>query len=62
VPVRVVKGGRSFRFPLEAAEGLLIVGEFFRKELQGDVATELQVFRLVNYTPIPPPPILRSMR
>jgi len=26
------------------------VGEFVRKELQGDVATELQVFRLIHNT------------
>ena len=48
--VRVVQGGRGFGFPLEAAESLCVVGEFFRKELQGDVATELQVFRFVDHT------------
>jgi len=42
--VRVVQGGRSLGLPLEAAEGLRIVGKFFRKELQGDVTTELEVF------------------
>jgi hypothetical protein len=34
----------------DSAEGLLIVGEFFGKELQSDVATQLQVFRLVDDT------------
>ena len=48
--VRVVQRGRSFGLPLEAAEGLRVVGEFVGKELQGDVATELQVFRLIHHT------------
>ena len=29
---------------------MCVVGEFVGKELQGDVATELQVFRLVHHT------------
>jgi hypothetical protein len=37
--VRVIQGGRSLGLPLEAAEGLCVVGEFVGKELQGDVAT-----------------------
>jgi hypothetical protein len=32
---------------------LLIVGEFFGKELQGDVATEFEVFRLIDHTHAP---------
>ena len=51
--VRVVQRGRSLGFPLETAEGLRVVGEFVGKELQGDVATELQVFRLVHHTHAP---------
>ncbi len=51
--VRVVQGGRSLGFPLETAEGLRIVGELVGKELQGDVATELQVFRLIHQTHAP---------
>ena len=47
--VRVVQRGRSLGFPLEAAEGLCVVGEFIGEELQGDVATELEVFRLVDH-------------
>jgi hypothetical protein len=39
--VRVVQRGRGFGFPLEAAEGLRIIGEVVGQELQGDVATEL---------------------
>jgi len=46
--VRVVQRGRSFRLPLETAEGLCVVGEFVGKELQGDVATELEVLRLIH--------------
>ena len=38
---------RKFR-QSEAAEGLGIVGEFVGKKLQGDVATQLQVFRFVH--------------
>ena len=51
--VRVVQRGRSLGFPLETAEGLCVVGEFVGKELQGDVATELEVFRLVHHTHAP---------
>src|SRR5713101_4773824 len=51
--VRVVEGGCSFGFPLEAAEGLCVVGEFVRKELQGDMATEVEVFRLVHHAHAP---------
>jgi hypothetical protein len=29
---------------------LRVVGEFVGKELQGDVATELEVFRLIHHT------------
>src|SRR5438552_9506557 len=39
---------------MEAAESLYIVGEFVGKELQSDVATELQVFRLVHHAHSPP--------
>ena len=47
--VRVVQRGRSFGLPLETAEGLCVVGEVVGKELQGDVATELEVFRLIHH-------------
>src|ERR1700746_2326250 len=53
--VRVVEGGRSFGFPLETAEGLCVVGEFVGQELQGDVATELEVFSFVDHTHAPAP-------
>jgi hypothetical protein len=49
----MVQRGRSFGFPLESAECLCVVGEFVGKELQGDVATELQVFRLIHHTHSP---------
>jgi hypothetical protein len=48
--VRVVQRGRSLSLALETAEGLRVVGEVVGKELQGDVATELEVFGLVHYT------------
>ena len=51
--VRVVQRGRSLGLPLETAEGLCVVGEFVGKELQGDVATELQVFCLVHHAHAP---------
>jgi hypothetical protein len=46
--VGMVQRGRSFGFALETAESLCIIGEFVGKKLQGDVATELQVFRLIH--------------
>ncbi len=49
----MVQRGRSFGFPLETAEGLCVVGEDVGKELQGDVATELEVLRLVHNTHAP---------
>ena len=51
--VRVVQRGCSFGFPLEAAERLRVVGKFVGKKLQGDVATQLEVFRLVDHTHAP---------
>ena len=49
----MIQGGRSFGFPLEAAEGLCVVGEFVGQELQGDATTELKVFGLVDHTHTP---------
>ena len=51
--VRVVQGGCGLRFALEAAECLRVVGEFVGKELQSDVATELQVLRLIHHSHAP---------
>ena len=51
--VRVVQRGRGLGLALEAAESLCVVGEFVGKELQGDVATELQVFRLIDHAHSP---------
>ena len=51
--VRVVQRRRGFGLALEAAESLCVMGEFVGKELQGDVATELQVFRLIHHTHAP---------
>jgi len=51
--VRVVQRGGSLGFPLEAAESLCVVGEFVGKELQSDVTTKLDVFRLIHDTHTP---------
>src|SRR5580700_9227634 len=47
--IRVVQRGRSLGLPLKTAKGLRIVGEFVGKELQGNVATQLEVFRFVHH-------------
>ena len=46
----MVQRGSSLGLPLETAEGLCIVGEFVGKELQGDVTSKFQVFRLIHHT------------
>ena len=51
--VWVVQRGRSLGFPLEATEGLCVVGEVVGKELQGDVTTELEVFCLIHHPHAP---------
>jgi hypothetical protein len=51
--VWVVQGGRSLGLPLETAQGLRVVGEFVWKELKDDVATKLEVFRLVHHAHAP---------
>src|SRR5713226_1869439 len=47
--VRVIQGGCSLGFPLETAKSLCVVGEFVGKELEGDVATKLKVFRFIHH-------------
>jgi hypothetical protein len=51
--VRMVQRRRSLGLPLESAEGLRIVGEFFGEELQGKVTIELEVFRLIDHAHAP---------
>src|SRR2546425_3342121 len=51
--VWMVQRGRSLGLPLETVEGLRIIGEFVGQELQGDVATELEVFGLIHHTHAP---------
>ena len=51
--VRMVQSGGSLGLPLETAESLCVMGEVVGKELQGDMATELEVFRLVHHTHAP---------
>ena len=53
--VRVVQRGSSLGFPLETAKSLCVVGELVGKEFQGDVATELEVFGLVDHAHAPAP-------
>src|SRR5208283_6056663 len=48
--VGVVQRGCGLGFPLKTAQGHCVLGEVVGKELQGDVAAELQVFRLVHNT------------
>ena len=51
----MVEGRRSFSLALESSEGLRVVGEFFRQELQRDVATELEVLGLIHHAHAPAP-------
>jgi probable HAF family extracellular repeat protein len=44
-----LKRGSCLGFSLETAKGLHVVGEFVRKEFQGDVATKLEVFCLIHH-------------
>jgi hypothetical protein len=48
--VRMVQRGRSFGFSLETAEGLRVVGKIIGKKLQGNVATQLEVFSFIHHT------------
>ena len=47
--VGVIQSGGRASFAPEALESLGVVGKFVRKELQGDEASELGVFSLVNH-------------
>jgi hypothetical protein len=46
--VRVVEGGCSLGFALEAGERLWVTGNIVGQELESDEAMETQVFRLVH--------------
>ena len=48
--VRMVQGGGSLGFALEAAESLRVLGDFIGQELQGDKAAELHVLGFVDHT------------
>ncbi len=48
--VRVVERGRRLGLALEAAQGLGILGDVVRQELQGDKTVEARIFRLVDHT------------
>jgi len=48
--VRVVQRRRGFGLPLETAKSLRVMGNLVGKKLQGDVAAQLKVLRLVNNT------------
>ena len=51
--VGMIQGGCGLRFALEAAQGLRVVRNFIRQELQGNKAVELCVLGLVNHTHTP---------
>ena len=46
--VRMIQRGKNLGFPPEARQPFGIVGEGGRKDLQGDVATELRVLRAIH--------------
>ena len=46
--VRMLEGGGSAGFALQALESLSVLGELIRQELQGDAAAELEVLGLVD--------------
>ena len=48
--VGMVQRRGRLRFALKTPQGLRVFGNFVGKELQGDKATELDVFRLVDHT------------
>ena len=47
--IGVVQGGSGLRFPLKAAKSLGIFGDLVRKELQGNKAVQLYIFRLIDH-------------
>src|SRR5713101_7022902 len=51
--VRMIQCRSRLGFALETAEGLRVVSEFVGQELQGDVATKLEVFGLIHHTHAP---------
>jgi hypothetical protein len=46
--IRMIQRGHCLRFLLEPPKAIAITGKRFRKDLQGDVATEPRVAGLVN--------------
>jgi hypothetical protein len=48
--IRMVEGGRSEGFSLEAFAGRRVVLHFGRKEFQRDMPVQLEVFGFINYT------------
>src|SRR5579864_1387849 len=51
--VRMVQGGRGLGLALKTSERSRLIGEFVGKQLQYDVATQLEVFRFVYHTHAP---------
>src|SRR5882672_5289080 len=51
--MRMIQSRSRSRLPLKTFERLGIAGELRRKKLQGDVAAEFEVFRLVNHSHTP---------
>ena len=58
--IRVIEGGSCLRFTLEPFQGLSILGEFLREELQGDGALELGVRGLVHHAHAPAAELLQD--
>ena len=56
----MIQGRRGLGFLLKPAEGLRVVGEFVGKELQSDVAAQLEVLRLVHNTHPAPTQLLHD--
>ena len=46
--VRMIQRSEKLRFPLESCEPFVIVGEFFGKNFDRDVALELRVARAID--------------
>jgi hypothetical protein len=56
----MIERGRSLGLSLESFQGLPVLGEFFRQELQGDGALELGVLGLIDDTHAPAAELLND--
>ncbi len=58
--VGMIEGGGGLGFALEALQGLMVLGHFFRQELERDEAVELGVLGLVDNTHPTAPKLLNN--